>query len=993
MLPEISSYEDQTTLIMGSGIQFLDFAKSFNLKGKSGNFARLTPAGPMARLEEDERSGAFYFSFDQKRQSTQSSCNLSMDKSLMLLTDVWLPVPFFRYSPPAHFEQGPSNWARVRIVEVPPEQDAKGNTHRIVFAFDTKVGNSRQDTSYMAPTVDDVQAGTSFALAYRAHEMGWFLDQHWVNDWLKEIFKEFGASRLKLDEEDIRIEIEEEFSHQGHYLNILSLLGSSLLLPEIKIISNSQNDLYKAINVDMVLDVGNSRTCGILIEDHKQESNGLHRRYELELRDLSCPVRVYNEPFESRIEFAQASFGKDNFSAQSGRSEAFQWPTIARIGREASRLASLRRGTEGATGLSSPKRYLWDQESFEPGWRFNTQYVTSDSEPHATAAPVSRLINELGEALYTLEPDERMPVFHPHYSRSSLMTFMLAEVLAQALMQINSPAQRLRQSHARVPRHLRSIILTIPPAMPQPERRIFEKRMNQAIGLVWKSMGWHPEDASMVTNEDRALAFPGIPEVHLQWDEATCGQIVYLFSESVNNYGGRPEEFFSALARPDQVSREGNSEPYLSIATIDIGGGTTDLVINEYSLDRGEGDKLRDMGGNAYIVPEQRFREGFKVAGDDIVLDVIRMIVLPEITAAFKKSGVPEAEALISNLMGSESLDVQVATLRQQFTLQVLYPIGLRLIKEYEKYESLDPGNLGIITILDLLSDAERPTSDVTEYINGAVRRHGGQLGKDFNILNVGIGVNLRRLHERFIRGEMNICKALQALSEIVYSYQPDVLLLTGRPSRLPGVQAFVRSLLPVPPGRILPLHQYRTGPWYPFHRNGKIDDPKSTAAVGAMLCLLSRGQRLQNFFFRPAAFKVYSTIKYLGMIDNNNAIKDSNVYYRNINLDDDEPLSDTPFEVRGTMRLGFRQLPAERWPASPLFTLTVEDRVLRERLATKGEVLKVSLVRNDREGAESLIIGTVENGSKSKLALKLNTMVDAGLGNTQYWLDSGSVC
>ena len=103
----------------------------------------------------------------------------------------------------------------------------------------------------------------------------------------------------------------------------------------------------------------------------------------------------------------------------------------------------------------------------------------------------------MGEALYTLDPFDRMPVFHPHYSRSSLMTFMLSEVLAQALAQINSPAQRLRQSHARVPRHLRSIILTVPPAMPQPERKIFEQRMRQAIGLIWKSMGWHPEDAGI----------------------------------------------------------------------------------------------------------------------------------------------------------------------------------------------------------------------------------------------------------------------------------------------------------------------------------------------------------------------------------------------------------------------------------------------------------------------------------------------------------------
>ncbi len=992
MLSEITSYEDQTTLIMGSGIQFLDFAASFIVKGQSGEFAKLGEAGPLGRLQEDERTGKLHFSFDEKKSPVSSRLDVSLDQSLKLFADVWLPVPYFRFSPPSRFEEGPSNWARVRITEIAAGDDPEGHTHRITFAFDTKVLPNRSDTSYMGPSVDDVKAGTSFAFAHRSHEMGWFLDQQWIDAWLREVFSEFARPRLKKDAEDIRIETG-ELQHQAHYLNILHLLGTQLKLPEIKVISNAPNDLYKPIPVDLVLDIGNSRSCGILIEDHPQESDGLRRRYELELRDLTKPECVYVEPFESRVEFSQASFGKDHFSVQSGRNDAFLWPTIARVGREVGRLASLRRGTEGATGLSSPKRYLWDQESFEPGWRFNTSYVKTEAEPHATAAPVSRLINEMGQALYTLDPEDRMPVFHPHYSRSSLMTFMLCEVLAQALAQINSPAQRLRQSHARVPRHLRSIILTIPPAMPQPERKIFQSCMNQAIGLIWKSMGWHPEDAGMDTEEDRDLAFPTFPEVHVQWDEATCGQVVYVFSETHNNFGGRPEEFFAALARPDQPEREGSSDPYVSIATIDIGGGTTDLVINEYALDKGPNNAGREVGGSAYIIPEQRFRDGFKIAGDDIVLDVIRLVVLPSIAASFKAVGVPEPDALLSRLMGSESLDAQVAVLRQQLTLQVLYPVALRVIKEYEKYDPLESGNLGVLSLSELMADAGKPTQDVLDYVNTAVQRAGGASAHGFRILDVGIGINLRRLHEQFIRGELNICKTLKALCEVVYAYQPDVLLLTGRPSRMPGVLAYVRSLLSLPPGRILPMHQYRTGPWYPFHKNGRIDDPKSTAAVGAMLCLLSRSLRLPNFFFRSAAFKPYSTLRFIGMIDNNNAIKDSNVFYRDIDLDHDEyEFPDTTFEMRGSMRIGFRQLKTDRWPASPLYTLSVDDPDLREKLASKGVVLKIALRRSERAGPESFELASVEGGAKSKVKFRLNTMIDAGLGDSQYWLDSGSV-
>jgi hypothetical protein len=992
MLAQITQYEEQATLIMDSGLQFLDFEVRFKVRGEVGSFIRLAASGPLARLHEDPQSGQFSLPPDYQ-QRVKPTFEANLQECLQLFDGKWLPAPCFKRSANNQFEQGPLNWARVRIVELP----ATGSepTWRVTLAFDTKLLSSAHNTTYLSPTDTDVATGATFALAHQAHEMGWYLDQRWVTDWLAELYEETAVTRLRRDADDIAQDVK-DLAHQAHYLNLLYLLGNQLSLPDVKLISNTPNDLYRPIMVDMILDVGNSRTCGILIEDHPQENDGLRRRYELELRDLSHPERVYQEPFESRIEFAQASFGKENFSAKSGRTDAFLWPTIVRVGQEAARLAGLRRGTEGSTGISSPKRYLWDTDSFEPGWRFNTAMTPVDSEPYATAAPTSGLINELGQALYTLPPEQRMPVFHPHYCRSSLMMFMLSEILTQAIAQINSPAQRLRQSHSRMPRHLRSIILTVPPAMPAAERQIFHQRMMQAIGVVWKSMGWHPVDAEL--DDDNVQAFPALPEVHLQWDEATGGQAVYLFSEIQNKFGGRTQEFFNTWARPDQLNGHERSNSYISIATIDIGGGTTDLVINNYSLDRGSD---QNTSGSGYIVPEQRFRDGFRVAGDDIVLDVLRFTVLPQLEQAIQASGVTQADALVSELMGSEPLDVHESLLRQQLTLQVLYPLGLRLIKEYERYDPLEPGILGRLSIRELLEGHDQPSADVLAYVNDAVMRAqpsgisstSADNHAAFDLLEVALDVNLRQLHERFIRGEFNICKSLSALAEILHHYQPDVLLLTGRPSRLPGISAYLRSLQAMPFNRIVPMHDYRVGAWYPFHRNGRVDDPKSTAAVGAMICLLSKDLRLPNFFFRSAAFRPYSTVRYLGLLDNNNTIQTENVYYSDIDLDNpDYVVPQTLFEVRGAMRMGYRQLPLARWPASPLYTLTIEDRALREKLSATGEVLRVGLKRADRKLAETFEIAMIEGASKSKVSLKLNTMVDVGFGETQYWLDSGSV-
>ena len=428
MLPDLHHYGKEISLIMNSGVQFLDFGLKIDWKDKEwrtksmGNFASGGENHPIRRLVE-HRSGEGYCDSSDLSRMVKVEHEISVEQSFKLLDGVWLPIPVLRtVASTEGFDDGPYNWARARIVKL-TEPDVEGNTYRVTLAFDTKIFPNRADVAYLAPTEEDVRSGAVFGLAYQSHQMSWFLDYKWVNEWLLELFTELApeSDRLKIHPDDLKTDINAKF-HQGHYLNILAILGEEIDIPRIKMISNRSDEINRAIPVDMVLDVGNSRTCGILIEDHVQEKDGLKKRYELELRDLTRPERVYSEPFESRVEFAQAFFGKDHFSVQSGRRDAFQWATIARVGKEAARLASRREGNEGATGLSSPKRYLWDDARYEQGWRFNSSYVKTDYEPYATADPLSGLINEYGEALHILRDDideefeRKMPVFQPKYS-------------------------------------------------------------------------------------------------------------------------------------------------------------------------------------------------------------------------------------------------------------------------------------------------------------------------------------------------------------------------------------------------------------------------------------------------------------------------------------------------------------------------------------------------------------------------------------------------
>lgn len=993
MLPELIDFEDEVTLVMNSGVQFLDFGINIDPKKEDpGEFGEQPGTRSLARLEYDARRDRYIYP-GQPEIGVRPIVpgGVPVDDSLKLLEGVWLPIPLLREGGGERFEKGPSNWARARLMALAEGDDPEGNTHRITIACDTRVHEFKALALYLAPTTEDVKTGIPFRLAHRAHWMGWFLEEPWVGKWIEEVFCERAAVRLHMDGEDIKKETNERL-HQAHYLNwlhVLGKIGKSGKPPCIRILSNTPDDRYDPIPVDLVLDVGNSRTCGILIETHPQEHDGLSKRYELELRDLSQPCHVYTGPFESRIEFAQVLFGKENFSHESGRHDVFVWPTMVRVGREATHLASRRRGTEGSTGISSPKRYLWDTEPYQRGWRLNVMSRHAEAgEPLATVAPFATLINDMGQPLYELEAVERMPVFTPRYTRSSLMMFMLSEVLAQALMQINSPAQRLKQSHSETPRFLRSITLTVPPSMPKPERQLFLARVRQARNLVWKAMEWYPPEAEIPARDAELAeypiqAFPPLPTIHVEWDEASCGQVVYLFSEVQNKFGGRTDEFFALMRRAN--GKTSGDDKKLTIGTIDIGGGTTDLVITDYELDEGQ-------GVNVFITPKQRFRDGFKLAGDDIILQVIQELIVPALGQALEAHGLPQSEALLSRLIGHEAVHVQDATLRQQLVLQVLYPLGLRLLQDYERYDPLDPVvGLGMQTIGELLGK-DQPSEEVCRYVAGAVRGILGAKSPDFDLLAVPLKTNPRSLHDLFMKGRMDIYRTIQALCEVVFLYQCDVLLLTGRPSLLPGIQALFRALLPLPPGRIVPMHDYHAGVWYPFHRQGRIGDPKTTAAVGAMLCILGRG-RLPNFFFRADRLIPYSTVRFIGQMDDNNTIKKENEFFQNVDLDNPEyQLPETPFEMRGMMRLGFRQLPVERWPAAPLYTLSFVDDKLRKRLYSEGEAARITLEQDRRAKGEERFKVRSDAIRSDAIKLQLNTLANVGLGVTSYWLDSGSV-
>ena len=95
-----------------------------------------------------------------------------------------------------------------------------------------------------------------------------------------------------------------------------------------------------------------------------------------------------------------------------------------------------------------------------------------------------------------------------------------------------------------------------------------------------------------------------------------------------------------------------------------------------------------------------------------------------------------------------------------------------------------------------------------------------------FDVLSVPLQVQFRQLQEALLAGQFTLTSPLHAVCEAISHYRCDILLVTGRPACLPGVQALIRHLQPVPVNRMIWMDNYRVHEWYPFSQQGRIGNP-----------------------------------------------------------------------------------------------------------------------------------------------------------------------
>ena len=743
----------------------------------------------------------------------------------------------------------------------------------------------------------------------------------------------------------------------------------------------------------MVVDIGNSRTTALLIEDN----TNFNQVRQLELIDYTNLIKEvgdtllvnrHNEPFDMRLAFRKVDFG--NFGIKD--SKQFVYPSLIRLGQEANTLIHLATNSadevESLSTYSSPKRYLWDWRPNKEEWKF----LVLDGEKDDHILNVRGITNQLksdGKLDLTGESGSSF-----HYSRRSLMTFSFLEMLVQAKTQINGEGHRSNKrgfGRPSMPRRIRRIIVTCPTAMSKVEREALIHCAKDAVILLenfeYKVPSDNPKPGSSV---EVIPAIRSMKDEDGSWyyDEASCSQLVYMYGEVGHKYKGCSQEFFNLYGKVD----DGDVEPSITVGSLDIGAGTSDLMISKYTYIKGD---------ITTITPDPKFYDSYYFAGDDMLYALIKNVMLLDENSAFrtelKSLSTREYRQKIKDFFGEDynGQTISDRVLRKDFNIQYSIPLMCYFL-ELLKQDSKDC----VVKYSDVFVDSS-PNNVVIEEFKRKMNIDVTTLSWRFNKAAVSEVV-----HKEFE-------PLLKKVATIMYSFACDVVLLSGRPASLPAIRDIFLKYYSVSPNRLIVLNDYYVGNWYPFSKNtGYIKNAKTIVAMGGIIGhYASELSNLNKFVINLDLLKknLKSTTNYIEISREGQSIE----YFI------------TPEQNRGEITissipatLNVRQIGMDSYPCRALYSIDFN----RHKIADK--IRKKAILNDEGCPTDAKIMGlvnetidtlkkrmpfnvTIERDAEDKENLRISSIVDKegndvmdgnleihiqSLGvDEQYWLDSGA--
>lgn len=903
-----------------------------------------------------------------------------------LFLNKWIPMPMFEVADDGFTMDYPLAWCRVKIERIAENKKQGTESFRLIWAFDTELAND--GLSDLRP-VFYVGEGASkdFCLCNCVYEMFKFLATPATNG-------NFSAFSEYIYELLGRPQGQFANKYIAYYIYLVNFLRLSNIAPQVTL---HHNVTLQDIQVDLVLDIGNSRTCGVLFED-----GDFTKGQMLELRDLTHPHKVYDKSFDMRFVFRQADFGNDIVLSE----DIFQWHSFVRVGDEAKHLVYRSLEQDGlaalATNYSSPKRYLWDSKPFDGHWENLIKEDDSFTVKLTKNIYISRL-SEMFDPQGNYIPEGNNPSFDffapTSFSRSSLMTFVLIEILQQAMVQINSPQFRTHHGEIDRRRVLRNIVLTCPTAMPKVEQIKLRKCAEEAYDAIRRCIP-RLQPANIIPSSESLNAMSG---PMWSYDEASCCQLTYLYAEIAQRYQGSIHKFFELKGhvRPEEqdVGYNGKS---LTIGSVDIGAGTTDIMICSYQC----------QGKNASrLTPIPLYWDSFYLAGDDILRDMVRNFIIEGRNLNMPDMGNIRS-ALVARIMQMPESELQqipcvkttpvyenmvnniLQAIDDDSKLQLKQTFINNLMCDFFGNDSagmshkarrcrLDFNTQISVPITQMFLELLRLKRPTKVYTYAEIFSENQPASYLLDYFEEHFGFRFEELSWRYEPGEVaSIVKTtleplMKQLAIVLYAHHCDIIVLAGRPTSLEAITELFVKYVPVSPDKLVRLNEYRVGNWFPTATGeGYFYDQKSIVAVGAMVGHLATSSGLPGFAldFNMMIKKMKSTAHYIGEYNEHNQQVKRSVLTPSTML---AALDIPVFPVF----IGCKQFDSPLYQARPLYALYSNERSL-----------KITISRDYQEDKEHLLIEDIQNEQGDQMPLDSVELVQQSLvEDGKYWLDKGA--
>lgn len=611
----------------------------------------------------------------------------------------------------------------------------------------------------------------------------------------------------------------------------------------------------KPIDVDLVIDFGNTRTTALLLEDTPSDAQpatqSLVRRVQaLKFTDRGTPFdkdpnigeTIINSWFVThqtafaefeppRMSESQATefYHTQNESIPSTHKmgvikslftekkkeeaqtivhaktkllpQMFVETSPAMIGNDASN--ALSRGANllggGKCFLSSPKRYAWD--SFHSDSDDNKLFWTMIKNRWSPAsktnsnpkleASVLRLFPHNGYDWETDSPPWTWEEQLRPHPNPIYPIFPNGDSLTWMALAILEQAQRQINDHA----YWKENFSYVP-------RRLRSIQVTYPSGWTEPELNAYKRKWQKALNIFKISHFENDTNISLSFplDEGVASQLPIVFSE-IESMGRIGENWLSLIGKNNI-----DGVPSARVMTIDIGGGTTDYAIVEYKdLKEGPGVDLE-----AALL----LKDSSSTAGDQMTKDIIESVLLPKLGEQHSKDS--EWRNIYEDLFREGLKDSVAREEWKVITRLGFIPIVFNWLSDLCKGQRPSPKPS---------FDIEQPNKLLSKFAKDK-QLIGVDLTEPLAVSSDELDHSINRTFEELF----------EDLAKFASAFEVDFIIICGKPTEIPKVAELIKEKIPINPLRICVANDYKIGSWYPFSSGGKIKDAKTLTAVGVSL-------------------------------------------------------------------------------------------------------------------------------------------------------------